>query len=103
MDTPWVHELSWREVRDYLDSGNDLALLPVGAVEQHGPHMPMGHDAFAAQNICADAARGCARLSHTLVWMESSPHGPSGDGNAQTRNLNGSRDGPSPEYAFSWL
>jgi creatinine amidohydrolase len=74
MDTPWVHELSWRAVRDYLDSGNDLALLPVGAVEQHGPHMPMGHDAFAAQNICADAARRAGVLAYPTLWYGWSHH-----------------------------
>ena len=74
MDTPWVHELSWRAVRDYLDSGNDVALLPVGAVEQHGPHMPMGHDAFAAQNICADAARRAGVLAYPTLWYGWSHH-----------------------------
>lgn len=68
METPWVHELTWREVRDYLDGGNDLVLLPVGSVEQHGPHMPMGHDAFAAQNVVADAARRAGVLAYPTLW-----------------------------------
>ena len=58
-ETPWAHEKSWREVRDYLDSGNDMAILPVGSVEQHGPHMPMGHDALAAHHV-RNAGRGRA-------------------------------------------
>ncbi len=33
----------------------DLALLPVGATEQHGPHAPLGTDALAATAV-ADAA-----------------------------------------------
>ena len=32
------------------------AVLPVGAVEQHGPHLPLGTDAMIAQGIVASAA-----------------------------------------------
>ena len=34
----------------------DLALLPTGSTEQHGPHAPMGTDALSAETIAADAA-----------------------------------------------
>ena len=67
-DTPWAHEKSWREVREYLDSGQDLALLPVGSVEQHGPHMPMGHDAFAAHYVVRDAALRAGVLAYPTLW-----------------------------------
>ncbi|MEF8975691.1 MAG: creatininase family protein [Halapricum sp.] len=34
----------------------DLALLPTGSTEQHGPHAPMGTDALSAETIAAEAA-----------------------------------------------
>ena len=74
MDTVWVHELSWREIRDYLNAGNDLVLLPVGSVEQHGPHMPMGHDAFAAHYISEDAARRAGVLTYPTLWYGWNHH-----------------------------
>ena len=67
-ETPWAHEKSWREVREYLDSGNDMAILPVGSVEQHGPHMPIGHDALAAHHVAQDAGRRAGILVYPTLW-----------------------------------
>ena len=36
-------DLTWEEVRD-LDRPRTVALLPMGAVEAHGPHLPLGTD-----------------------------------------------------------
>ncbi len=43
---------SWTDVDD-VDT--DLALLPVGSTEQHGPHAPLGTDTLNARTV-ADAA-----------------------------------------------
>ncbi len=54
-------ELTWEEVRD-LDCARTVAVLPVGAVEAHGPHLPLGTDVFIAQAMArAGAARIAAR------------------------------------------
>lgn len=45
-------ECTWTDARD-LET--DLALVPVGSTEQHGPHAPLGTDTLAATAI-ADAA-----------------------------------------------
>jgi creatinine amidohydrolase len=37
-----------------------IAILPVGATEQHGPHLPVGTDTFAVEHIAREAARGVA-------------------------------------------
>ncbi|MFW6385240.1 MAG: creatininase family protein, partial [Halodesulfurarchaeum sp.] len=39
----------------------DLALLPVGSTEQHGPHAPLGTDHLAAEAIAAEAAESFER------------------------------------------
>ena len=52
-------EMTWEEVRD-LDRSSAVAILPVGAVEAHGPHLPLGTDVVIAEGM----ARACAeRLS----------------------------------------
>jgi creatinine amidohydrolase/Fe(II)-dependent formamide hydrolase-like protein len=38
----------------------DVAILPVGAVEQHGPHLPLDVDAFDADWLAREVARRCS-------------------------------------------
>ena len=33
-----------------------LAVLPIGATEQHGPHLPTGTDVFAVETVAREAA-----------------------------------------------
>ncbi len=51
-------ELSFRE----RFGGRDVGLVPVGAVEQHGPHLPVGTDAIVADAVCAAAAQLCGAV-----------------------------------------
>ncbi|MEV6690131.1 creatininase family protein [Micromonospora sp. NPDC051196] len=39
----------------------DLAVLPVGAVEWHGPHLPLGTDLLLAEGFAGELATGTAR------------------------------------------
>lgn len=36
--------------------GREVGLVPVGAVEQHGPHLPTGTDTIIAERLCSLAA-----------------------------------------------
>lgn len=46
-------ELSWPELGEHLRAHPDeVGLLPVGATEQHGPHLPTGTDTILASAIC---------------------------------------------------
>ena len=40
-----IEELTWKEI-DALDRARTLFILPVGMLEQHGPHLPVGADTF---------------------------------------------------------
>ena len=48
--------MSWREAGKYF-SENDVALLPVGSTEQHGPHNPLGTDHLVAYRLALEAGR----------------------------------------------
>jgi creatinine amidohydrolase len=55
---------------------NAVVLIPVGAIEQHGPHLPVETDTFIANRVCEDSARV---LDHVLVappvaWGLSNAH-----------------------------
>ena len=52
-------ELNWRQARDRIKK-MDVALLPVGAVEQHGPHLPLDTDAFDADYLARRVAEACS-------------------------------------------
>jgi creatinine amidohydrolase/Fe(II)-dependent formamide hydrolase-like protein/7-cyano-7-deazaguanine synthase in queuosine biosynthesis len=52
-------ELSWPQAEARF-SEVDLALLPVGAVEQHGPHLPLDTDAFDAEYLSMRVAEACS-------------------------------------------
>jgi len=45
-------EMAWTDFSG-SDAGNWIAVLPVAAVEQHGPHLPLGVDAFIAEAYLA--------------------------------------------------
>jgi creatinine amidohydrolase/Fe(II)-dependent formamide hydrolase-like protein len=51
-------ELSWPEAERRFQEV-DVALLPVGAIEQHGPHLPLDTDAFDAEALCRAVAERC--------------------------------------------
>jgi len=57
-----VHELAqltWEEVRD-LDRARTLVVLPVGAIEAHGPHLPLDTDVVIATAMARDGAQKLA-------------------------------------------
>ena len=52
-------ELTWEDVRD-MDRAHTVAVLPLGALEAHGPHLPLGTDNLIAM---AMARSGVAQLA----------------------------------------
>ena len=52
-------ELNWHQARARIKK-MDVALLPVGAIEQHGPHLPLDTDAFDADYLARRVAEACS-------------------------------------------
>jgi creatinine amidohydrolase len=50
-------ELPWPRIRALIERGETLALLPVGATEQHGRHLPCSTDTEIATAVCHEASR----------------------------------------------
>ncbi|MEE8139244.1 MAG: creatininase family protein [Thermoanaerobaculia bacterium] len=59
MPTARLSELTWTEA-DGLNRSRVVALLPVGAVEAHGPHLPLATDGVIARSMVEAAARRLA-------------------------------------------
>ena len=51
-------ELAWPEVEEAVKAGR-IPVLPVGSVEQHGPHLPLKTDWFFCHSVAEEAARLC--------------------------------------------
>ena len=61
----------WRDLTttDFMriDRARTIAVLPVAAIEQHGPHLPLGTDAMINEGIVAEALRRLPREASVLV------------------------------------
>ncbi|MEM6742712.1 MAG: creatininase family protein [Pseudomonadota bacterium] len=54
MGARWWAELSAREFAS-MDMARAVAVLPTAAIEQHGPHLPVGVDAMIAEGMLSEA------------------------------------------------
>lgn len=70
---PWLHERRWPEIEEYLRQ-DDVALLPVGSVEQHGRHLPVMTDAAEAIAVAVGAGERAKVLVAPPIWYGWTPH-----------------------------
>jgi creatinine amidohydrolase len=71
--------LTWTEIRDMPDRANVVILQPIGAIEQHGPHLPLIVDAAIATAVLGQAlsqlsADTPAYALPTLYYGKSNEH-----------------------------
>ncbi|HEX9663128.1 MAG TPA: creatininase family protein [Candidatus Binatia bacterium] len=60
-------KIPFPEVARLAQPGNALTILPVGVVEEHGAHLPLGMDAFAAEAYAAAAAPHLEEAGYQVV------------------------------------
>lgn len=63
-----LDELVWTDVAG-LDRRRLVAILPIGAVEAHGPHLPTSTDRIIARAMANDGARRLARRGHPVLLL----------------------------------
>ncbi|MEM2104569.1 MAG: creatininase family protein [Candidatus Bathyarchaeia archaeon] len=68
-----LHEMNWIEAKQYF-SRNDIAIIPVGSNEQHGPQNPLGTDHFIAKAIAEETAKRTGVLCLQVVPFGVSHH-----------------------------
>lgn len=60
--TRW-EDAAWPDLQELLAARpTEVGLLPVGATEQHGPHLPTGTDTLIATAVCEAAAALCGAV-----------------------------------------
>ena len=60
--------MTWEEVRD-LDGQTLVAILPAGAVEAHGPHLPLDTDVVIATAMARAGARRLSARQYSVVIL----------------------------------
>jgi creatinine amidohydrolase len=64
--------LPWTSVRD-LASPRAVAVLPIGAVEAHGPHLPLATDVIIAEAMAREGARRLSARGFDVLLLPSLP------------------------------
>lgn len=59
---------TWEEVRE-LDRAKAVAVLPVGAMEAHGPHLPLATDVVIAEAMARTGSARLAARGHTVLLL----------------------------------
>jgi creatinine amidohydrolase len=70
-------DLTWPEARRRARSARSVVLLPLGAVEQHGPHLPLSVDWLGAEALARAVAPHLTRAGWRPVLAPSLPYGAS--------------------------
>lgn len=65
---------SWQEARELFEASKGVAILPVGSIEQHGYHLPVGTDSYVAITLAEAAAQETNAVVVPPVWFGWSPH-----------------------------
>ena len=70
-----IENLTWPEIADLRDRNGGLLILPMGATEQHGPHLPVSMDTLLAESVChAVSARTGVPVLPALCYTVSQGH-----------------------------
>lgn len=68
---------AWTAVRDALKSGRPVvAILPCGATEAHGPHLPLNTDVIISEGMAAVALSGLAERGYAATVLPPLAYAP---------------------------
>lgn len=57
LNSVWIEELTWMEVRDALAEGKTTAIVSTGGIEQNGPYLATGKHNVVLKGACEAIAR----------------------------------------------
>jgi creatinine amidohydrolase len=83
IDTIWLEEMTWLEVRDAMKAGKNTVIVPTGGVEQNGPYLALGKHNYVNRATCDAIAR---KLGNALC-APNVPFVPEGDFEPKTGHM----------------
>src|SRR5262245_48283563 len=75
-----MEEPTWVQV-DALNRDRTVVILPIGMVEEHGPHLPVGSDSFGVRYEAEKVAERVSKEGWTVLSMPPVNYGQSGANN----------------------
>lgn len=69
----YLPHMSWTEVEDLL-TRTDMVLMPVGSLEQHGPHLPIGTDFLNGMERAKLVAQRTDVLVAPILFVGNAPY-----------------------------
>lgn len=57
IESVWLEELTWMEIRDRIADGATTAIVSTGGIEQNGPYVAMGKHNYILETTCEAIAR----------------------------------------------
>jgi creatinine amidohydrolase len=69
-------ELSYSQLEEACAGAPVVAVLPLGAVEAHGPHLPVGTDVWIAEAMAADCAERLGKESTVAIVLPALAYSP---------------------------
>ncbi len=67
-------ELPWTDVAEWIKDGNDVVMIPIGSLEKHGHHVPLGVDSYTTMGSVERAAVKARVIYSPLMPIGHSPH-----------------------------
>ena len=83
LDSVFIEELTWMEIRDAMKAGKNTVIIPTGGVEQNGPYLALGKHNYILKGVTEALAR---KLGNALV-APIVPFVPEGDINPPTSHM----------------
>lgn len=68
-----LEKSTWKKAREEFKRAK-VALVPVGSIEQHGPHLPLGTDFLAARDLAEAAAAQTGAICTPAIPVGLSEH-----------------------------
>ena len=69
-----LEALTWQEAKERIEQDTEIAVFPIGSMEQHGHHGPLGTDSMIADAVAKDVAKRLNALSLPPLWYGISSH-----------------------------
>lgn len=78
LNSVWIEELTWMEIRDAMADGKTTAIVSTGGIEQNGPYLALGKHNYVLEGACEGIARklGNALCAPIIKLVPEGAHDP---------------------------